>query len=110
VNRTFLVEASLQNDDIEYRANMIAVLRIKDYTNPSCIAIPQDFIQSSRTEGNFAFVVVTEGAKKVARKKYLKTGITYNGLTEITGGLSEGDLLITAGYKDLYDGQAIDFK
>jgi RND family efflux transporter MFP subunit len=110
VNRTFLVEASLQNDDIEYRANMIAILRIKDYTNPSCIAIPQGFIQSSRTEGNFAYVVAREGGKKIARKKYLKTGITYNGLTEITEGLSEGDLLITAGYKDLYDGQVIDFK
>ncbi|MBL6950615.1 MAG: efflux RND transporter periplasmic adaptor subunit, partial [Bacteroidales bacterium] len=45
----------------------------------------------------------------LARKKYIKTGITYNGLTEIESGLTDRDLIITAGYKDLYDGQRIDY-
>ena len=51
-----------------------------------------------------------ENGKKVARKKYVKTGITYNGLTEILHGLEEGDKIINAGYKDLYEGQIIDYK
>ena len=109
-NRTFTVEAELNPNQNVYRANMIAVLRIKDYMNPSVIGIPQNYIQSSKNEGQFVFVALAENGKKVARKKYIKTGITYNGLTEILSGLEEGDKIITAGYKDLYEGQIIDYK
>ncbi|TSA28639.1 MAG: efflux RND transporter periplasmic adaptor subunit [Bacteroidetes bacterium] len=108
-NRTFVVEAELPTDHMIYRANMIAVLRIKDYHNPSTIAIPQNFIQSSRDEGQYVFVADVDKGVRIARKAYIKTGITYNGLTEIETGLNKGDLLITAGYKDLYDGQPINF-
>jgi RND family efflux transporter MFP subunit len=109
-NRTFMVEAELNPNQNVYRANMIAVLRIKDYMNPSTIAIPQNFIQSSKNEGQFVYVAIVEKGGKMAHKKYIKTGITYNGLTEILSGLDEGDKMITAGYKDLYEGQLIDYK
>lgn len=109
-NRTFIVEIELPSDNIVYRANMIAVIRIKDYFNPSTIAIPQNYIQSSKGEGNYVFTAKEEDSKKVARKVFIIAGMTYNGLTEIFMGLKEGDKIITAGYKDLYDGQIIDYK
>jgi RND family efflux transporter MFP subunit len=109
-NRTFVVEVELPHAANNFRANMIAVIRIKDYSNPSAIAIPQNYIQSSKNEGLFLFIEKEENGKKVARKAYIETGITYNGLTEITNGLKEGDKIITAGYKDLYEGQIIDYK
>jgi membrane fusion protein, multidrug efflux system len=109
-NRTFTVEVELPAASNSFRANMIAVIRIKDYTNPSAIAIPQNYIQSSKNEGLYVIVVKQENGKKVARKAYIKSGITYNGLTEITSGLNEGDVIVTAGYKDLYDGQIVDYK
>ncbi|MFZ4521662.1 MAG: efflux RND transporter periplasmic adaptor subunit [Bacteroidales bacterium] len=106
-NRTFLVEAALPGSDIIFRANMIAVLRIKDYSNLSAIAIPQNFIQNSRDEGQFVFVAVEENGKKIARKRTITPSISYDGLTEVLSGLNEGDKIITAGYKDLYNGQPI---
>jgi RND family efflux transporter MFP subunit len=109
-NRTFVVEVELPRTANNFRANMIAVIRIKDYSNPSAIAIPQNYIQSSKNEGLFLFIVKEENGKKVARKAYIETGIIYNGLTEITNGLKEGDKIITAGYKDLYEGQIVDYK
>ncbi len=108
-NRTFLVEVAIPSPKVTLRANMIAVLRIKDYENPSAISVPQAYIQQSPAEGNFVFVALNENGKKVARKKQVTPGITFNGLTEITSGLNEGDLIITAGYKELYNGQHIDF-
>ena len=108
-NRTFLVEAAIPGSDIIFRANMIAVLKIKDYTNRSTIAIPQNYIQNSRDEGQFVFVAVEENGKKVARKRTITPYVSYNGLTEIVNGLNEGDKIITAGYKDLYNGQPIDY-
>ena len=109
-NRTFTVEVELPPVSNNYRANMIAVIRIKDYTNPSVIAIPQNYIQSSRDEGLYIFIVKEENGKKIARKAYIKTGITYNGLTEIQSGLNQGDMIVTAGYKDLFEGQIVDYK
>jgi len=110
-NRTFNVEVELPpSTEMVYRANMIAIIRIKDYSNPSTIAISQNFIQSSKDEGFYVFLAKQENTKKVAHKAYIKTGITYNGLTEILGGLKQGDLIVSAGYKDLYDGQIIDYK
>jgi RND family efflux transporter MFP subunit len=108
-NRTFLVEAALQASDIHYRANMIAVLRIKDYTNPAAIAIPQNYIQNSRDDGQFVFLAVEENGKKIARKRTITPAVSYNGLTEVVNGLNEGDKIITAGFKDLYNGQPIDY-
>ncbi|HNY02595.1 MAG TPA: efflux RND transporter periplasmic adaptor subunit [Bacteroidales bacterium] len=108
-NRTFLVEAEVTPSDIVFRANMIAVVRIKDYTNPAAISVPQNFIQTSRDEGQFIFIAADENGRKIARKRIVTTGMTYNGLTEILNGLNEGDRIITAGYKDLYNGQLIDF-
>lgn len=108
-NRTFLVETALPANGITYRANMIAVIRIKDYAKPEAIAIPQTYIQNSPEEGQFIFVAADENGKKVARKRTVKTGVSYNGLTEVTDGLAAGDLIITAGYKDLYNGQPIAF-
>jgi RND family efflux transporter MFP subunit len=108
-NRTFLVESSFTSPGIRFRANMIAVLRIKDYSNPIAIAIPQNFIQNSRDEGQFVFVAAEENGKKIARKRPVTASVTYNGLTEIVKGLSPGDKIIIAGYKDLYNGQLIDY-
>lgn len=109
-NRTFLVEVTLPNlSNVTYRANMIAVLKIKDYANPSTIAIPQSYIQTSRDEGHFVFVANLENGKKVARKRSVIPFISFNGLTEVVSGLNEGDLIITSGYKDLYNGQPIEF-
>jgi RND family efflux transporter MFP subunit len=108
-NRTFLVEATLPGSDIVFRANMIAVLKIRDYSNPNAIAIPQNYIQNSRDEGQFVFVASEENGKKVARKRTITPNISYNGLTEVINGLNQGDKIITAGYKDLYNGQPIDY-
>jgi RND family efflux transporter MFP subunit len=109
-NRTFVVEAMLPPPDgLMFRANMIAVVRIKDYSNPASLALPQNYIQTGRDEGHFVFVVEQKDGKNYARKREVSTFISYNGLTEVITGLQEGDKIITTGYKDLFDGQLISF-
>ncbi|MCX6285156.1 MAG: efflux RND transporter periplasmic adaptor subunit [Bacteroidetes bacterium] len=109
-NRTFTVEAILPSaSGLTFRANMIAVVRIKDYDNKNSLAIPQNFIQTARDEGHFVFVAEVTDGKTCARKRIVTPYITYNGLTEVLDGLKEGDKVITTGYKDLYDGQLISF-
>jgi multidrug efflux pump subunit AcrA (membrane-fusion protein) len=60
-------------------------------------------------QGSIVYVAETEGNKKIARAKVVKTGLSYNGKIEIISGLTSGDLLITQGYQEIVDGQLINY-
>ncbi|MFH0894266.1 MAG: efflux RND transporter periplasmic adaptor subunit [Bacteroidota bacterium] len=107
-NRTFTVEARLSGKEAEFRANMIAVLKINDYVNPQAIVIPVNLLQKSG-EGQFVYVVKDEKGKKIARKQIVTVGLIYNGLAEITDGLKTGDKVIMTGYNDLYEGNEVKY-
>jgi membrane fusion protein, multidrug efflux system len=107
-SRTFVVEATIPKIDSQLKPNMTAVLNINDQAKSNAIIINQNYIQHTEA-GDIVYVAVTEGAKKVARSRKVTTGITYNGDIEITSGLQAGDMLITQGYQDLVDGQAVSF-
>jgi membrane fusion protein, multidrug efflux system len=105
VNRTFTVDVKLPQDP-NYHANMIAMLKIIDYSNPSAVVIPINLVQNDPT-GSFVFVAVTENGVTVARKTLVDVGKIYAGNAEITKGLKPGDRIISVGYDDLNNGDAI---
>ena len=107
LNRTFGVEVALPNDNT-YLPNMIAVLKIIDYSKDNAIVIPVNCIQNSQ-EGTNVYVAVTENGKTIAKKHLVKVGSTYNDKAEILSGLEIGEKLITVGYGDLNDGELIKF-
>jgi RND family efflux transporter MFP subunit len=107
LNRTFSIEVNLPQDE-SYLPNMIAVVKIIDYRKDNAIVVPVNCIQTS--DGNaHVFVVSKEKGKNVARKKFVKMGMTYNDKAEILEGLNPGDELVTVGYSDLNDGETIKF-
>jgi RND family efflux transporter MFP subunit len=107
LNRTFGVEVALSNDNT-YLPNMIAVLKIIDYSKDNAIVIPVNCIQNSQ-EGTTVYVAVTENGKTIAKKHLVTVGSTYNDKAEILSGLQIGEKLITVGYGDLNDGELIKF-
>lgn len=108
LTRTFVAEALLNAAEGEFHPNMIAVLKVIDYSNEKVISIPINLIQNSE-DGPFIFVATEENGKKIARKRSITVGSTYNGTAEITSGLSAGDLVVTIGASDLADGLEIKF-
>ena len=107
LNRTFGVEVALPNDNT-YLPNMIAVLKIIDYSKDNAIVIPVNCIQNSQ-EGTNVYVAVTENGKTIAKKRLVKVGSTYNDKAEILSGLGIDEKLITVGYNNLNDGELIKF-
>jgi RND family efflux transporter MFP subunit len=105
-NRSFAVEIRLKNQEPDYKANMISVLKIIDYKNDAAVAIPINLIQTD-AKGNYVYVAASENGKNIARKKYIGQGRSYNGIVEITNGLTAGDKLITAGHLSLAEGAVI---
>ncbi len=106
VNRTFLTEIRLKPGDIEFRANMIAKVRINDYTNNEAVVIPVSVLKET-TDGTFVYVAENVNGQYQAKRRIIEVGQTYNGNAEITKGLKPGDKVVTAGYNNLVDGQPL---
>jgi RND family efflux transporter MFP subunit len=107
-NRTFKIECRFSTNEFELRANMIAYVKIKDYTSESALVLPVNIVQSNQS-GKFVYLAVKQGDKFSAVRKTVTTGMDYNGQTEITSGLIAGDQVITAGYQNLKEGEAVIF-
>ena len=107
-NRTFRVECRIAPKDFELRANMIAYVKIKDYSSDASLVLPVNIIQSNQ-EGKFVFVASKEGDKIVAMRRKVTTGMEYNGESEITSGINAGDQVISAGFQNLKEGSSVIF-
>ena len=108
MTRTFSVECLLPASS-DYRANMVAVMKIVDYQNPKAVTIPVNLVQTA-DDGEFVLVAEKTGDKTaVAKKVLIKTGSNYSGNVEITSGLKAGDMLISTGYQEINSGETVAF-
>lgn len=105
MTRTFNVEVNLQGDN-DLHPNMVAELKIFDYEKQSAIVVPINAIQEIDGE-NVVFVAVKNANELMAKKVKVTIGKSYNGKAEVLSGLNVGDQLITTGFQDLTDGQAL---
>ena len=93
-------------DSSDIRANQVAVVRLQDYTANNTLTIPVNTLQTDE-KGKYVMVGVQQNGKIVAHKKTVTVGQPYQDKIEVTGGLQQGDQLITDGYQGLYEGQLI---
>ena len=107
LSRTFSIEAPLPSDN-SLKPNMLAQVKINDISKTNTIVIDQNLVQNTEN-GQLVYVAVSEGNKKLAKARQVKTGLSYGGQVEIMTGLNSGDQLITQGYQELVDGQPINF-
>jgi len=107
-NRTFKVECKVSSKDVELRANMIAYIKIKDYTNEKAFCIPVNYVQSNQ-DGKFIYVAKQNGNEWTAERKMIKTGMDYNGIIEILEGITPGENIITSGFQNLNGGEKVVF-
>jgi len=105
LNRTFKIEIRLGGIE-GAKPNMLAKLKIIDYTTPAAISVPTNAISKTDKE-SFVMVMTEENGKKVAKRKVVVTGHTGETRTEITSGLAAGDKVIVTGFQELNDGQEI---
>lgn len=108
VSRTFSVEAKIPSSDKSFKPNLSAIININDQSKGGAIVIPQNYIQNTE-QGSIVYIAVTEGNKKIAKAKIVTTGLSYDGKIEIKSGLNIGDALITEGYQEIVDGQAVNY-
>lgn len=106
-NRTFTIEVALNPKDMMLRPNMIAIVKVNDYTNKNVISLPLNVVQKDDKGNSYIYTAKKEGNSWVAVKKPVTTGITYAGAVEVIKGLDVDDKVITIGYQNVTDGQKI---
>lgn len=107
IGRTFSIEMRIPAT-AGVKPNMIAMVKINDYSAANAIVIPLNTVQNSE-EGQYVFVADEQAGKKVVRKQLIETGLTNGDRIEVKKGLHSGDMLITTGYQDIAPGQVVTF-
>ena len=106
-NRTFKVEIKLPNKSKELKANLLAIIEVKDYETDSTIVVPTKYIQQLGGKDVVYVVSKDETGQQIANRTEVKSGMTYGGSTEILSGLKPGDEIVAEGARDLVNGEAI---
>ncbi|MEQ9232003.1 MAG: efflux RND transporter periplasmic adaptor subunit, partial [Cyclobacteriaceae bacterium] len=99
-NRSFSIELKLPPTTGKVSPNMICSLSINDQIVENTIVLPVGMIQKLGDK-EFVFVAHNDGNKWVAKQQTIKTGLKYNGLSQVVSGINEGHKVITVGYQDL---------
>jgi membrane fusion protein, multidrug efflux system len=102
-NRTFRVEVRLPKTDFQTKPNQVTILKIADYIRKDAVAIPTRLVMRDE-EGEYVYGVEKSGNETVAKKRRVRTGVTYGGQTEILEGLTGKEELIDKGFRDVADG------
>lgn len=101
--RTFLTYIKVPNSSRKLTPGLTGFARIKNLK--TSLAVPSISVVNPVGEAATVFVV---DSKSTARIRSVKTGISAGGLTEITGGLKEGEQVVSAGIQYLKDGDRLE--
>lgn len=108
-NRTFKVQFKIKNPKELLKPNMLATLNILDYSNPDAIVAPSFTIREG-LEGYYLYVVEKDKNAFVAKRRIVKIGKSYNGMTEVKEGLKAGEIVVTKGFNDVSNGVYLNIK
>jgi len=108
-NRTFRIEAPLENLNNEIKPNLNAKLSVIDYINREALMVPKRTIRSNSEGQNYVFILSNpEGENKfIASQQFVQLGKSKNEMIEIIEGISEGDLVIDEGVSLLEPNQKV---
>ena len=108
-NRTFRIEAPLENPEGIIKPNLNARIRIIDYSNPKALMIPRRIIRENAEGAYFVFALINPEDEKgyTAAQRFVKLGKSKGDLIEITAGIAVNDLLIDEGVSQIESDQKV---
>ncbi len=108
-NRTFRVEAPVENKDKRIKQNLNARIKIKNYSNIKALVVPLRVIREDASGRPFIYKLVETDKKDILLtvKIFVETGANNDEEIEITKGLSIGDVIVLEGANNVEDNQRV---
>lgn len=108
-NRTFKVEVGVPSLERRVKPNLIARVRINDYSNEKALMIPQSVITENSRGDQYVYLAGTIDGQgnTTVDQTIVKVGRTQGDMVEILEGLSPGDAIIGEGARSLLPGQQV---
>ena len=108
-SRTFKLQLRINNPHNLLKPNLMAIIRIKDYTNPKAVVVPS-YILREDILGYYLYVVSKENGQQIAQKRYVKIGKSFKKKTEVISGLKVGETIVTQGYNNVTNGSVLNIQ
>lgn len=108
-NRSFLIELNVPNDRL-IKPNLIANVKLNDYTNTNAILLPESVINQDAAGNSFVFILdqlLEDGVYQVKQQQVSIGKSTEEGYLEITEGIIDGVKVIEEGAKTLSNGEQV---
>ncbi|CAH8281326.1 RND family efflux transporter MFP subunit [Mariniflexile fucanivorans] len=110
-NRSFSIQVALPNKDAFLKPNLIATVKLNDYTSEKSILVPNNVIQKNGNNESLVFIYEPKSdSEGTAKRITIKTGKEQNGMVEVLEGLKANDIIINEGARTLRDGQEVSTK
>ena len=110
-NRSFSIQVALPNKDAVLKPNLIATVKLNDYTSEKSILVPNNVIQKNGKNESLVFIYEPKSdSEGTAKRITIKTGKEQNGMVEVLEGLKANDIIINEGARTLRDGQEVSTK
>lgn len=108
-NRTFKIEARVENKDWEIKPNMNSKLRIADYEADSTMLIPKNVISEDAEGRKYIFIAADQkGNMATAKKQFVELGLSEGNYYEVLKGITAGTNIIKDGARIVLDGQKVE--
>jgi membrane fusion protein, multidrug efflux system len=107
-NRTFQVQLLLDNPGEKLKPNIIAIIKMMDYSEDYALLVPSIIIKNDLT-GSYLYVAEKDekSDKTVAKKIYVTPGMSEGSSTLVNKGLKTGQQVIVKGYNLVKNGMTV---
>ncbi|QSS96278.1 efflux RND transporter periplasmic adaptor subunit [Psychroflexus sp. ALD_RP9] len=107
-NRKFSIKISIPSGKKVVKPNLMAKVKINDYTNNNAIVVKESIMQETASGEQVIYVFQPENENiGTAEKVQVDIGKSYNGFTEIKNGLKPGQYVITSGSRSVRNGEKV---
>lgn len=102
-NRTFQIRVDFGEDGPELIPNLVADLKINEFTKDSIAYLPHSLIQTDALGNAYVWALIPSERedRNLAVKQVIETGPTYQDLTAIFTGLDPGTIIVDKGARKM---------
>ena len=106
-NRTFAVEVYMNNRSGTLKPNLLATMKLEEFSAKDAIVLPLELIQEEIDGRNFVYITQAGAKGDIAKKAYIQTGESYQNNIIITEGLQGEEQIIVEGARTIAENDLI---